>query len=150
MFKIRHVNNMSHSTEQAIRFMQKECLPLDTVLSPKLGWWWIAYCDGRLAGFAAMLQSTKDPHSAYLARAGTLEAFRSKGLQQRLIKERVKFAKDLGLSFAVTDTTDNIPSSNALIRCGFTLFQPEDPWGLPNTLYWRKRIALQRSTYQKD
>jgi GNAT superfamily N-acetyltransferase len=144
MFRIKRVVEMSQTTEQAIRFLQKECLPLDTVLSPKNGWWWMAYCDGRLAGFAAMLQSSKTPQAAYLARAGTLEAFRGRGLQKKLIRERLKFAKDLGLTQAITDTTDNVASANALIATGFRMFEPDDPWGLPNTLYWRKAFAVQR------
>ena len=144
MFRIKRATEMSQTTEQAIRFLQKECLPLDTVLSPKNGWWWMAYCDGRLAGFAAMLQSRKTPQAAYLARAGTLEAFRGRGLQKKLIRERLKFAKDLGLTQAITDTTDNVASANALIATGFRMFEPDDPWGSPNTLYWRKAFAVQR------
>lgn len=144
MFRIKRVVEMSQTTEQAIRFLQKECLPLDTVLSPKNGWWWMAYCDGRLAGFAAMLQSSKTTQAAYLARAGTLEAFRGRGLQKKLIRERLKFAKDLGLTQAITDTTDNVASANALIATGFRMFEPDDPWGSPNTLYWRKAFAVQR------
>jgi GNAT superfamily N-acetyltransferase len=144
MFRIKRVMEMSQTTEQAIRFLQKECLPLDTVLSPKNGWWWMAYCDGRLAGFAAMLQSSKIPEAVYLARAGTLEAFRGRGLQKKLIRERLKFAKDLGLTQAITDTTDNVASANALIATGFRMFEPDDPWGLSNTLYWRKSLAVQR------
>jgi GNAT superfamily N-acetyltransferase len=144
MFRIKRVMEMSQTTEQAIRFLQKECLPLDTVLSPKNGWWWMAYCDGRLAGFAAMLQSSKIPEAVYLARAGTLEAFRGRGLQKKLIRERLKFAKDLGMTQAITDTTDNVASANALIATGFRMFEPDDPWGLSNTLYWRKSLAVQR------
>ena len=144
MFRIKRATEMSQTTEQAIRFLQKECLPLDTVLSPKVGWWWIAYCDGRLAGFAAMMQSSKTPEAVYLARAGTLEAFRGRGLQKKLIRERLKFAKDLGMTQAITDTTDNVASANALIATGFRMFEPDDPWGLSNTLYWRKSLAVQR------
>ena len=146
MFRIKRATEMSQTTEQAIRFLQKECLPLDTALSPKVGWWWIAYCDGRLAGFAAMMQSSKTPEAVYLARAGTLEAFRGRGLQKKLIRERLKFAKDLGMTQAITDTTDNVASANALIATGFRMFEPDDPWGLPNTLYWRKSFAVQRPT----
>jgi GNAT superfamily N-acetyltransferase len=146
MFRIKRATEMSQTTEQAIRFLQKECLPLDTVLSPKVGWWWIGYCDGRLAGFAAMMQSSKTPEAVYLARAGTLEAFRGRGLQKKLIRERLKFAKDLGMTQAITDTTDNVASANALIATGFRMFEPDDPWGLPNTLYWRKSFAVQRPT----
>jgi hypothetical protein len=31
-----------------------------------------------------------------------------------------------------------------LIATGFRMFEPDDPWGLSNTLYWRKSLAVQR------
>jgi hypothetical protein len=40
----------------------------------------------------------------------------------------------------VSDTTDNLVSANNFIRAGYRLYQPEYPWGWPNTLYWRKSL----------
>ena len=39
-----------------------------------------------------------------------------------------------------SDTTDNIVSANNFIRAGYRLYQPQIPWGWPNTLYWKKTI----------
>ena len=40
----------------------------------------------------------------------------------------------------VSDTTENFVSANNFIRAGYRLYRPLDPWGYPNTLYWRKDI----------
>jgi hypothetical protein len=34
----------------------------------------------------------------------------------------------------------HVPSANNFIRAGYHLHQPENPWGWPHTLYWRKRL----------
>jgi phage terminase large subunit len=39
-----------------------------------------------------------------------------------------------------SDTTANVASANNFIRAGYRLFEPQDPWGWPHTLYWRKYI----------
>jgi len=39
-----------------------------------------------------------------------------------------------------SDTTDNIVSANNFIRAGYRLYQPQDPWGWPQTLYWLKTL----------
>ena len=49
-------------------------------------------------------------------------------------------AKRLGMNWLITDTTDNPPSANSLIACGFKLFEPSKPWANKQSLYWRKRI----------
>jgi phage terminase large subunit len=39
-----------------------------------------------------------------------------------------------------SDTTDNLASANNFIRAGYRLYQPQNPWAWPNTLYWRKFV----------
>jgi hypothetical protein len=39
-----------------------------------------------------------------------------------------------------SDTTDNVVSANNFIRAGYRLYEPEYPWGWPNTLYWHKAL----------
>jgi hypothetical protein len=46
----------------------------------------------------------------------------------------------LGWNWLITDTTDNFPSANSLISCGYKLFEPTIPWGGKLTLYWRKHL----------
>jgi hypothetical protein len=49
-------------------------------------------------------------------------------------------ARRNGWSAVVSDTTENLASANNFIRAGYWLYQPPNPWGYPNTLYWRKSI----------
>jgi len=53
-------------------------------------------------------------------------------------------AKHNGWSWVVSDTTDNLTSANNFIRAGYRLYQPQYPWGWPNTLYWRKSLTCSR------
>ena len=59
----------------------------------------------------------------------------------RLIRERECKAKRLGWSWLVTDTSNNIASSNSLIKAGYKLYRPTFPWGFAHRLYWREQIA---------
>jgi hypothetical protein len=60
------------------------------------------------------------------------------GLQLRLMRALETRARHNGWSCIVSDTTDNLVSANNFIRAGYRLYQPQDPWAWPNTLYWRK------------
>jgi hypothetical protein len=62
------------------------------------------------------------------------------GLQLRLMRALEARARLNGWSSIVSDTTDNLPSANNLIRAGYLLYRPQNPWAWPNTLYWRKAI----------
>lgn len=104
------------------------------------GHWWIAY-DGQLPiGFAGLLPSVKWSDAGYLCRAGVVRSHRGHGIQKRLIRVRERKARSLQWSWLVSDTLDNPASANSLIHCGYRLFHPAKPWGLPGALYWRKRL----------
>jgi hypothetical protein len=62
-------------------------------------------------------------------------------LQLRLMRALESRARHNGWSCIVSDTTDNLPSTNNFIRAGYRLYQPQYPWAWPNTLYWRKSIG---------
>ena len=89
-----------------------------------------------MAGFCAL--GEEEDGEGYLARAGVLPEFRGQGLQKRLIKVREEFAREHGMPALICDTCDNPASANSLIACGFKMFQPQEPWGLPRSVYWRK------------
>lgn len=101
--------------------------------------WWIANDNNTLAGFASLTRLDND--SAYLSRAGVVDEFRGMGIQKRLIRARINHARKLGLQSIVTDcTTVNCASANSLISCGFKLYWPENPWALPDSIYWILRL----------
>lgn len=105
------------------------------------GQWWLARSDGKDAGFCAIAPSKQFRDCAYLSRAGVMPDYRGKGLQQRMIRLRLRWAKSQGYRCVVTDTVpSNLASSNSLISCGFKLYRPSKPWAANGALYWRIKV----------
>lgn len=134
-FRVQEVDGRANS--RLLQRLQREILPADIPTSTFSGWWWIVYHDGQAIGFAGLYPSKQFSQTVYLCRAGIAEEFRGHGLQKRLIKARIKKARNLGTEWAVTDTYENPESGNSLIRCGFRLYQPSRPWGADGVNYWR-------------
>ncbi|HYA07750.1 MAG TPA: GNAT family N-acetyltransferase [Xanthobacteraceae bacterium] len=110
-------------------------------IAPKEGYWWIAWKGNNPVGFAGLRLSQSTPGTGYLHRAGVLPRHRGNGLQVRFIRLREAMARKLGMSRMVTDTTDNIPSANSLIRAGYRLFTPVQQWAFGDqSLYWEKAL----------
>jgi len=63
------------------------------------------------------------------------------GLQLRMMRALESRARHNGWNCIISDTTNNLASANNFIRAGYLLYQPQYPWGWPNTLYWRKSIG---------
>lgn len=136
--RIERVDGPQNSEE--LYRLQDICLPTDIPADVAAGVWWIAYDADEPVAFGCLCPSYQFSNCAYLARSGVIPAYRGRGLQKRLIRVRLSHAKRLGYEFAITDTTDNPASSNSLIDCGFKLYLPTSPWGLPRACYWRKRL----------
>lgn len=117
--------------------MQKECLPADSLYFPPTGTWWIGYYGLIPVAFCCVSPSQQRPDGCYLGRSGVIPAYRGNGLQRRMIRLRVRWAKRNGYRVVVTDTTDNIPSANNLMACGFKLYMPRIVYGNPRALYWK-------------
>ena len=104
------------------------------------GWWWILYCRGAAVGYAGLIRSAQYADVGYLCRSGVLPLHRGRGLQTRLIAARERKARSLGFGWTVTDTTDNPASGNNLIRCGYRLYNPVQPWAFRHSVYWKKQL----------
>lgn len=101
--------------------------------------WWLVSEGGVAVGFGGVQEYNHN--YAFLYRACILEDHRGYGLQRKLIKKRVKWAKDYGYKGVLTYTlAENTTSANNLIREGFLLFDPEEPWSSEEdgdpVLYW--------------
>lgn len=73
----------------------------------------------------------------YFHRAGVLRRARGVGLQRKLIRARLAWAKKANCVEAVTYTDPlNVVSSNNLIATGFRLYRPEYRWVGDSFLYW--------------
>ena len=149
--KVKKVDVRDADVAKTLLYLQKKCLPGDDPYDIKKGHWWIAYDEQLLpVGFAGLVRSYSFSDCGYLCRAGVLKEHRGKGIQKKLIRVRETQAKKLGWNWLISDTTDNHPSSNSLISCGFKLYDPSNPLGYKHTLYWRKRLyALQRPGIKK-
>lgn len=117
----------------------------DVAIRPDLprGWWWLVYTDEFKSpiGFCGLTMAYRSPEIGYLKRAGVLRAYRGLGLQRRLITVRERKARRLGMTSMITDTTDNPPSSNSLIRSGYRIFEPAYRWAFKHSIYWKKDLT---------
>jgi GNAT superfamily N-acetyltransferase len=139
MITIRQIRDFT-KVRQELLVLQKACLPHDEPVFPENGVWWIGKHNNQNTCFALIQPSSQWEDTAYLARAGVLEAWRGHGLQRRLIRVREAWAKKAGYRWMISDTTDNVPSSNNLMRCGYKLIEPSAPWANDISLYWTKRL----------
>lgn len=99
------------------------------------GHWWLVYDGDNPVAFAGLTKSTYRSACGYLKRSGVLHSHRGRGLQRRLLRVREARARRNGWTMIVTDTTENVHSSNNLIASGYRLFLPPHPWGFQNSLY---------------
>jgi N-acetylglutamate synthase-like GNAT family acetyltransferase len=137
---IKRVDIRKQSVQDQLYALQKICLPYDEPVDTNFGCWWVASENGVDIGFAGLTRTQSWSDCGYLCRAGVVPDARGKGLQKQFIRIRIRQAKTLGWKWLVTDTTDNLASSNSLIACGFKMFKPTRPWGFKNTLYWRRKL----------
>jgi hypothetical protein len=108
------------------------------------GHWWLVFFEAMPVAFAGLVPSTRASNAGYFSRVGVLQKHCGNRLQLRLMRAMEARAKHNGWSCVVSDTTDNLTSANNFIRAGYRLYQPQYPWGWPNTLYWRKSITCSR------
>jgi len=139
--KIKRVDIRSSRIQNELAALQKKCLPSDTPSDTTTGWWWIVYDAFNLpCAFGGLVPSVRWLDTGYLCRAGVLPSHRGQGVQKRLIRARIRQARALGFNWLITDTYFNPASSNSLISTGFKLFEPSQPWGATQTLYWRLKL----------
>jgi GNAT superfamily N-acetyltransferase len=137
---IKRVDIRKESVQMKLSVLQNICLPFDKPYDTNFGCWWIASEDGRDIGFAGLVRSVSWIDCGYLCRAGVVPFARGQGLQKKFIHVRIRQAKALGWKWVVSDTRLNPASANSLISCGFKMFEPTNPWGCKDTLYWRKKL----------
>lgn len=138
MMRLYHVDATIGAVWADIVRMDAECFGSSaSALASNRGAWWILKDGDKSAAYAGIVPSARAALGGYLSRSGVLTAYRGHGIQKRLIKARLAYAKLLGWSEIVTDTTNNPASSNSLIACGFKLYSPEKPWGYAHANYWK-------------
>ena len=107
---------------------------------------WLATCEGVPVGFcSAIFYDWKK--CVFLSRAAVMQTAAKSGLQRRMIRTRVAWARTLvGCDRAVTYCAPrNYPSLVNLLRCGFRLYEPTAegiaPYGVAGAHYFRLRFT---------
>lgn len=141
-YRTRRVDGTDEDIADTIRELHELCFgnTAPNVHPDTEGYWWLTFHGSEPVAFCGMKPSAQWANTGYLYRVGVLDGHRGKGLQQRLIAVREAHARKLGWTHTITDTTENTPSSNSLIRRGYVLYEPAKPWGFPHTLYWKKTL----------
>jgi GNAT superfamily N-acetyltransferase len=139
-YKIKKADTTDDEIEDTIRDLHKATFGNNAPMVDPWGFghWWLAYYDDAPMAFAGLQKHEGD--IGYLKRCGVLAGHRGNGLQRKLITVRERYARRLGYTHLVSDTTNAIASSNNLIKAGYRLFIPKDPWGPNGALYWRKEL----------
>jgi GNAT superfamily N-acetyltransferase len=144
VYRIKEVDGTDEDITETLRDLHDEVFG-DTApnIDPERGHWWLAFAidEGReIAGFCGLTPTYADASLGYLKRAGVRRMHRGAGLQRRFVRVREARARRLGMRGIITDTSDNPSSANNLIKCGYRIFTPENPWGFRHTIYWTKDL----------
>lgn len=103
---------------------------------------WVAREDaGRPVGFCSAIFW---PHrsAVFLSRAAVTVSARGTGLQRRMIRTRIAWARKQGAHRVVTYTVlKNYESIVNLLKCGFRFYQPETAWAGDNVHYFELKLA---------
>ena len=148
-FRIREVDaTEEHYNEELTNLHDLTFLDPSIRADFENGYWWLVWDDEfppsakhPPMAFCGFTLAALTPGAGYLKRAGVMRAFRGQGLQRRLITVREKKARTLGLVTMLTDTTDNPPSANSLIRAGYRIFEPSYRWAFNYSIYWTKDLT---------
>lgn len=99
----------------------------------------VATVNGHYAGYATLIPSTMVPGYVYMSWCGVEEEFRGQGIQRRLIRYRVRWARKYGFKGVYTYTyPDNPYSANNLIACGFRVMRSPPHTDLDRVIYWSR------------
>lgn len=87
------------------------------------------------------MRPTNETGVAFLCRAGVVPESRGKGLQKRMIRKRVQWARAEGMTEVVTYTAPwNVASARSLQACGFKIYAPHVRWAGDWMVYWSKGL----------
>lgn len=96
--------------------------------------WWVAFYNKSWIAYGAM--RWHNATQLYIGPTFVKEEFRGLGLQLRLIRARIRYAKRVLKAKSIISSTDcyNYFSGNNLIKAGFKL---AEPWLQVHGLYWK-------------
>jgi GNAT superfamily N-acetyltransferase len=127
---------------EEVKALHTLCFPTDVwESSSKRHAYWIAKDEtGTAVGFCIAKRLASE-RCVFLERAGVLPIANGRGLQRRMIRARLRWARSEGFTAVITYTTyHNWQSIVNLLREGFRFYSPEDPWVGTNVHYFIREI----------
>lgn len=103
------------------------------------GYWWIVYHGDEPVAFAGLV-SFEIGNVSYFKRCYVLPDHRGRDLQIRLMAIREFKARELRYFQIVSECAATSRSNANFRRRHFEMFDPEQPWGKPGDIYWRKTL----------
>jgi len=125
--------------EYEAREIWEACCPSD--FWPRSHFHWIAYDGDKPVAFGSLRILENEPHWAYMCAAAVLPGYRGAGLQRRLIRARVNWARRHGLHGLVTYTLwNNYGSLISLLREKFRFYEPGYAWAGRDVHYYVREL----------
>jgi GNAT superfamily N-acetyltransferase len=104
------------------------------------GYWWFAYRGNDPVAFAGMVDNEPHIGEVYFKRCYVLPDHVGHGLQLRLMFVREVKARELGYKQIVSECSEDSHSNFNFRRAHFERIFPEQVWGKPGSVFWRKRL----------
>ena len=99
--------------------------------------WWVVISGNRIVAYCGCLYSDG---VCIFVRAWVHADYRGRGLQRKMIRQRIKAARR-DCTTAITYTTaDNYASANNLIKEGFLLYHPAYSYAGNGMLYFKRKV----------
>jgi RimJ/RimL family protein N-acetyltransferase len=99
--------------------------------------WWVIVDDNNIIAYCGCLYSQK---ICIFVRAWVYKEYRGLGIQKRMIKARIKYAKKICTTVITYTSTNNIISANNLLKNGFLLYNPMYKYSGSDVLYFKKDL----------
>lgn len=123
-----------------VKDLHKQCFPEDEWYEHKGNVYWLLK-NSRKRPIGFCVATDIGDGLIFLSRAGVIPEYQGRGLQKRMIKVRVRYAKNNGYDSLITYVTiDNIASAKNLLRCKFELYRPD--WDYAGEFFNYFRLVL--------
>ena len=124
---------------ELIKQINKDIMPHDELSIDEKTRAWVAYVDGKLAGFCTL--RILPSNIVYLDRGGIYEQYQGLGIHRKLIAIRERFARKIGSKAIITYTlTNNYASMYTLVRCNYRKYNPDHAWVGRDVCYFQKLL----------
>jgi GNAT superfamily N-acetyltransferase len=126
------------SHDQALnRALFRQAFPVDHWVGDHHAFW-VLWDGPTPAGFCSAVHLVRD-NTVFLSSAGVFAPYQGRGLQRRLIQARLRWARRLGATTAVTYVRHSNPVSLVnLLRTGFQIYSPQVNWAGRDVWYLQR------------